>query len=167
MNKSAKEKKRGELYVLLNCFLWAFFPVITVLSFGKLPSLISLAWSTLFSTVFFFIVLLFRNKWHEIQNPELWKYTFSIVLFVGVLFYGFYFIGLTKTTPGNAGIITLFDIFVSFLFFSIVKKEPFSLEHVIGSILMVAGAVIILVPGFKGINTGDLFIFIATFFPTF
>lgn len=164
MSPSSKEQRKGEFYIFFGGVLWAFFPVITILSFGKLPSLISLAWSTLFSAVFFFFVVLFRNKWYELWNWELWKYSFLIVLFIGIIFYGLYFIGLTKTSAGNAAIITLFDIFTSFLLFSIIKKEPFSFEHTLGALLMIVGAAIVLAPGFSGINVGDFIILAGTFF---
>jgi len=158
------EKRKGELYVYLGAILWAFFPVITILSYGKLPSLLSLAWSTFFSIIFFAVVVSYKKTWYQLKNPLVWKYIFFIVLFIGVLFYSFYFMGLETTSAGNAGIIALFEIFTSFLFFNLFKKEFISTEHIVGSILMICGALIVLLPNLRAVRIGDFFILAATFF---
>ncbi len=165
MDKSKRERRKGELYIFSAGFLWAFFPVITLLSYAKLPSIVSLAWTTLFSAIFFAVLMAARNKWNELKSIALWKDTFFIVLLIGVFFYGFFFIGLESTTAGNASIIGLFEVFASFMFFHIIRKERFSFEHLIGSIFMVVGAIIVLAPNAGGVHKGDLFILAATFFP--
>src|SRR3989338_5770078 len=159
MNK----ERAGELFIFSEGATWGLFPVITVLSFKAVPSMISLALSTFFSSIFFLLIVLFRGKLHELKNILLWKYVLGIVLFIGVLFYAFYFWGLTKTTPGNAGLIGLFEIFTSYLLFNLIRKEHFSFESKIGATLMVLGAIIVLAPNFSSVNFGDLFILIATF----
>ena len=159
------ETRKGELFIFTEGFFWAFFPIITILSYGRLPSLISLGYSTLFASIFFGIIVLFKKTWRDLLNPLMWKYVFIIVLFIGVLFYSFYYIGLTMTTAGNASIIGLFEIFTSFLLFHVFKKESISLEYKIGSFLMVIGALIVLGKDFNHINFGDIFILIATFCP--
>src|SRR3989338_11346847 len=159
MNK----ERAGELFIFSEVATWGLFPVITVLSFKAVPSMISLALSTFFSSIFFLLIVLFRGKLHELKNILLWKYVLGIVLFIGVLFYAFYYFGLTKTTPGNAGLIGLFEIFTSYLFFNLIRKEHFSFESKIGAALMILGAIIVLVPNFSSVNFGDFFIIIATF----
>ena len=159
MNK----ERAGELFIFSEVATWGLFPVITVLSFKAVPSMISLALSTFFSSIFFLLIVLFRGKLHELKNILLWKYVLGIVLFIGVLFYAFYFWGLTKTTPGNAGLIGLFEIFTSYLLFNLIRKEHFSFESKIGAALMILGAIIVLAPNFSSVNFGDLFILIATF----
>ena len=160
-----RDKRMGEIYVYLGAVLWAFFPVITILSYGRLPSLLSLAWSTFFSVFFFAIVVSYKKTWYQLKNPLVWKYIFFIVLFIGVLFYSFYFIGLETTSAGNSGIIALFEVFTSFLFFNLFKKEFISAEHISGSILMICGAFIVLLPNLHAVQIGDFFILAATFFP--
>jgi drug/metabolite transporter (DMT)-like permease len=162
MTKS--EKRKGEIYIYIGAILWAFFPVITILSYGKLPSLLSLAWSTFFSVIFFSVVVSYKKTWYQLKNPLVWKYIFFIVLFIGVLFYSFYFTGLETTSAGNAGIIALFEVFTSFLFFNLFKKEFISTEHIVGSILMICGALIVLLPNLRAVRIGDFFILAATFF---
>lgn len=157
------EQRKGEGLIFLEGFFWAFFPIVTVLSYAKIPSLLSLAWSTLLAGVFFGCIVLYKRKWHEFKNPLLWKYVLGVVFFIGLLFYGFYFAGLTKTTAGNASLIALFEVFTSFIFFHLLRKDTISLEYTIGSLLMVGGATIVLLPNFSEINFGDLLILAATF----
>lgn len=161
--ENIREQRKGEVLVFSSAFLWSFFPIITVLSYAALPSLFSLAWGIVFAALFFAVFVTYRRKWGELRDPLLWKYCFYITLFIGVLYYGFYFAGLETTTPGNAAIIALFEVFTSFLFFHVFRKEEISLEHKLGAVLMVIGAIIVLGRDFSGINAGDLFILAATF----
>jgi len=163
MTESNPETKRGEKYLFIEIVLWAFFPIVTTLTYAHLPSLISLGWSTLFAAIFFGGVVLYRKSWREMQNLLLWKYIAGIVLFTGVLFYVFYFVGLKYTTPGNAALIALFEVFTSFVFFNILRGEYMSRDHKIGAVLMVIGALIVLAPNFSGINIGDFLVLGATF----
>ncbi len=160
-----KPERKGELFIFSALFLWGFFPIITVLTYGTLPSLISLGYSTLISAVFFAIVMSVRKRWRELADPLLWKYCLGIALFIGVLYYGFFFFGLSKTTSGNASIISSAELLTSFIFFNIWKKEFFSTDHIIGALCMIAGTVIILVPNYSGVHAGDFLVLLSVCFP--
>lgn len=159
--KNMSETRKGELLIFTAGFFWSFFPIITVLTYSTLPSLASLAWSTLFATFLFAGVVSYRKKWSELRNVQLWKYSLLIALFIGILYYSFIYIGLESTTPGNMMVIALFEIFTSFLLFNVFQKEQISFEHKIGALLMVIGAGIVLIRDFSGINIGDVFILVA------
>ena len=161
------EQRKGELYVVSAGAIFGLFPVLVVLTYDALSSLASLAWSTLFATLFFAVLIVYRGRWRELTNPAIWKHGALITLFIGVLFYGFYFFGLEHTSPGNAAIIVLFQVFTAFLFFNVFRKENISTGHKLGAILMVIGAVVVLGRNFSGINIGDVLILIATFFTPF
>ena len=158
------EERKGEGFLFTSSFLGAIFPVLTVLTFDRLPSLISLAWSCLVSTLFFLVLIVAKRKTHELRNRELWKYSIGVVLFIGVIYYGLEYLALSKTTPGNVSIIGLFEVFTMFVFFNILKKEFFSRAHIAGSLLMIIGACIVLIPGYSGVHTGDLLILLAVCF---
>ncbi len=155
------ETQKGELFIYASVFLWSFFPIITVLTFRNIPSFLSLAYGTLLSSLFFAFMMSYRRKWHELKNIQLWKNGILIALYIGVLFYGLYFTGLTMTTPGNAVIIGLFEVFSAFIFFNVLRGEHIPKGHIIGGALMVIGAGLILIKDFSEINIGDLFIFLA------
>jgi drug/metabolite transporter (DMT)-like permease len=156
-------ERKGELFAFSNAFFQGLFPIITVLSYLALPNIISLAITTFISSIFFLILVIYKNRLPELRNPLLWKYIMVIVFFLGILFYTFFYLGLSRTSPGNASIIALFEVFTSYIFFNIFEKEPFSLESKAGTVLMVAGAVIVLAPNFSHLNLGDIFILLATF----
>ncbi|OGG79945.1 hypothetical protein A3A39_00995 [Candidatus Kaiserbacteria bacterium RIFCSPLOWO2_01_FULL_54_13] len=156
------EQRKGEWYVLSHSALWGLFPIFTVLSYATMPSLSSYAWSSLFALLFFGIFVAFRRKSSELFSLQLWKYILPAVLFIGVLYYGLFFVGLTYTTPGNAAIIAMFEIFTSFVLFHLIRREHISYTHILGSGLMVIGAIIILGRNFSGINVGDVLILAAT-----
>jgi len=148
--------------VLSAMAIGSFFPIVTVLSYAAVPSLISLGWSTLIAALFFGAVVAYRKKWKELAQPLLWKYVALVTLFISILYYGFYYIGLTYTLPGNAAIIALFEVFTSFLFFNVFRGERISWDYKIGALLMVIGALIVLGKDFSHINVGDLLILAAT-----
>jgi drug/metabolite transporter (DMT)-like permease len=156
------KEKKGELSMFVSAFLWAFFPILTVVMYRKLPSIIVLGWDTVFCGIFFIGLIAFRNRWHEFRSWYFWKYAIGASLCIGVLFYGLYFIGLSKTTPGNATIIALSEVLTSFVFFSLYKKELLSKSHILGAILMLVGAFFVLVPGYSGAHIGDFFVLGAT-----
>ncbi len=158
------EKRKGELYILSAATLGGFLPVGIVLTYAQVSGFVSLAWSTLCAAVFFGFLITYRGRWSELRNPLLWRHGFLITLFIGILFYGFYFSGLEYSTPGNVSIIILFQICTSFVFFNIYRKESILPAHILGASLMILGALIILGRDFRGINAGDVLILCATFF---
>ena len=157
------EEKKGEYFLLSGAVIGGFFPIITVLSFRAVPSMISLAVSAFLSTIPFFLTMLYKKRLAELKDPLLWKNVLSIVI-LWIMYYSFFYFGLTRTTPGNASIIALFEVFTSFVFFHVIRRDHFSFEFKVGSVLAVLGATIVLAPNFSSVNTGDLLILCATFF---
>lgn len=158
-----KEERKGELYILAEAVLWSLFPVVTVLSFSGFAPVVSLLWTTGLAALFFVIVMLYRGTWKELGSVELWKHAAMITLFIGVGFYGLYFWGLQYTSAGNAAIIALFEVLTAYVFFNIIRREPFPLEHRLGALFMLLGGVIVLGRGFSGVAFGDLILLAAMF----
>lgn len=156
------EARKGEWFIYSATLLGAFFPIITVLSYAAVPSLVSLAWSTLIAAAFFAGIVTYKKRWREIADIRLWRDVFFVTLFISVLYYGLFYLGLTKTLPGNAAIIALFEVFTSFVFFNVLRGERISFNYKIGALLMVIGALVVLARGFSGINGGDVLIVAAT-----
>ncbi|MFZ1720614.1 MAG: DMT family transporter [Candidatus Moraniibacteriota bacterium] len=156
------ENKKGELMIYAEVLLWAFFPIVTVFSFVTMPSLLSLAWSSVFACLFFIPIMAYQKRWGEMKNILLFQYVLGITLFNGVSFYVLYFTALKYTTPGNAAIISLLEILTTFIFFNVVLSEKISKEYVVGACFMLLGALVVLTPNFVGINIGDFLILAAT-----
>ncbi len=140
------ETRKGEWYIFGGGVLWAFFPIVTIVTFAGLSPMASLAWGTLLAAVFFGATVILKGRQRELLKREIYPPIFLIAFFIGWLFYGLYFSGLKFTTAGNAGIIALMEIFFSYLLFNVWKKEKFSLAHSVGAVLMLLAAAIILFP---------------------
>ena len=150
--------RKGEWCIAVEAFLRGFFPIITVLALNFIPALVALAWSSLFAGLFFGAVVAYRKLWHELKSALFWKYVFGVLFFNGILYYVFYFVGLEYTTPGNASIVALFEVFTAYLFFNVLRREHFSRAHTIGSILMLIGALTVVGRDLSGVNIGDILI---------
>lgn len=157
------ETRKGDLSIVSEAIIWAFFPIITILSYATLSPIVSLAWSSVFLVLFFGLIIVIRGKTKEIFIPQVWKYIPLITIFITLLYYGLYFTGLNYTTAGDAGIMALMELFFSYVLFNLWMKEFFSAAHTFGAVLMLLGALIILFPkaGFS-FHGGDFFVLIAT-----
>ena len=157
-----KEERKGELYMFAANVLEAFFPILTVLSFIYLPSIVSLAWTTFIAMIFFAVVLLIRGTYSDLRKSLVWRYSVYSALILGIAFYALIFWGLTMTSAGNLSILLLFQVFTSYVFFSVFKGEPFPKAHILGSALMVVGALIVIGRDWSGVNMGDVIILLAS-----
>ncbi len=163
LNESMDHRSRriGEAFILAAAVLWGLFPVVTTALYTALPPIASLAWSVAFSAVFFLLLFLVRGQ--RISLPP--RATLMDILWVTLLLaFGFYlllFIGLRETSPGNASIIGLTEVFFSFLFFHIWRREEMTTVHIIGALVMVIGAFIVLSHGADGLRRGDLLVLAA------
>lgn len=164
--KLTKERE-GEVFIFIQAALWGLFPVLTILSYGKVSPLVSLAVSSLFASAFFAVILTLKKKWHELKNWPALKDSLWTTFFIGILYYLLFFFGLQYTSAGNAGIIALTEIFFSYLFFNIWKKDPLPLLHIAGAVLMVVGAIIVLYPNLHSFRLGDILMVIASALPPF
>lgn len=157
--------KQGELFIFSEAILWGLFPVVSIISYKSLSPLSSLAWSILFATLFFGVIMTVQKKWKELWTPHIWKDILLITFFIGVCYYGILFWGMKYTSAGNMSIISLTEIFFSYLFFHIWKKDFISLKHLGGAALMLIGAFLVLFQGNFHFNFGDILIVIAVMFP--
>ncbi len=137
--------------------------MVTILTYSSLTPLFSAALGTLLAAAFFAIVLTLRKRWNHLLRRTAWKDMVLTSFFIGVLFYGFMFTGLRYTTAGNGAILSLMEVFFSFLILGLfLKHEQLSPRHVLGGTLMVLGALCVLLPNASVFQRGDLFIIAAT-----
>ena len=161
------QDRQGELLILLGAIFWGLFPVITILSLNYLSPLASLAWSTLCSIPVFALILGFKKNWKEITDPSALRDILLMTFFTGILYYVLLFSGLRHTSAGNAGIIALTEVFFSFLLFHVWHKDYISKGHIIGSCLMLLGAIVVLYPNLTEFKIGDILILLAAFIAPF
>ncbi len=150
----------GEFILFATLLIWCFFPIVNKLSFNTVPPVHAAGYASLIAGVTFLVVLALRGQLYFFKTCTVWKEISLSTLFIGILFYGLVFYGTSLTTAGNASVFTLFEVFFTYLILSVLtKNEAFVKEHIAGACLMVAGALIILVPKMEGqIAWGEIFI---------
>ncbi len=158
-----KEERKGEVYIIMETFLWSFFPILTILSAVSVPPILNAGISTLFAALFFVIWITKRHEWYMLKNT-VWREILLSTLLIGVLYFSFIFVGITYTTAGTAAILTLAGPFFSFIFINVLLgAEQNTARQYFGAAILVLGAVIVLFPE-EGmvLNRGSLLIIIAT-----
>ncbi|PIZ95331.1 MAG: hypothetical protein COX81_01055 [Candidatus Magasanikbacteria bacterium CG_4_10_14_0_2_um_filter_37_12] len=63
--KKLSTEKQGEYFIFGEAFLWAWFPVITIITIRYLSPLYALALSTLISSLFFAIIITCTKQWKD------------------------------------------------------------------------------------------------------
>ncbi len=159
------KSRQGDWYILAQSLLSAFFPIVAVVSYKSITPLVALFYSSVFTAAVFFLWFLAKPKWREFWQKQVLQELLLVALLIGVGYYGLYFLGLKYTTAGNASLIALMEIFYSYLFFHIWKKEEFDAGHIAGGLLMLVGAVMVLFNKVSGFRLGDLIILVAAALP--
>ena len=72
------ETQKGHLYIIFEGLIWALFPIVTILGLKNMPSIVGLFWATSFSALFFLALMIYRNKWSELKNLKVWKYSLGV-----------------------------------------------------------------------------------------
>lgn len=158
------EKQKGELAAFGAALLWSLFPIVTVLTVSALPPLYSAAIGTTLAALFFACMMVWRNHWSQLQRRAAWKDMLLATFFIGIVFYALMFIGYRFTSPGNGALVSLMEIFFTFVVVNLLwRHERFVPQHALGGACMFLGAALILLPDRAGEwNVGDIFILLAT-----
>lgn len=156
------QAKQGELFIFAEAALWGLFPIITVFSYSSLPTLYSLVGSTFFAALFFGGVLLAKGSWRELFRVTALRDILLSTLIIGIGYYVLTFFALQYTSPGNVSLVSLAEVFFSYLLFHFWKKEEIAKEHLIGCVLMVVGVIVVLIPNAHSFRLGDGLVLIGT-----
>lgn len=159
------EAQKGNIYILGEMILWPLFPVVSTLGLAGMSGIVSLFWVNVVATLFYIIVMFARGSWSDLRNKKVWLYSLGIVFFICVMLYVPFFYALSYTTPTNAAIVALFEIVPTYIFFHVIRKDPFKKKHILGICFAVIGALIVLLPTASGVHLGDWIILGAVFFP--
>lgn len=154
------KEREGELLVGGLSILESWFPILSIVAISYIGALHTYAFS-LFVSLFFFISLMFKKRlFSELKNRDAYKDLLLTSFYITTLF-TLVFIGMQFTTAGNMSVIMFTQLFFSYLYFNLFKKEKIDLIHSIGAFIMGIGAIIILIPDDLIFNKGDLIILIA------
>jgi drug/metabolite transporter (DMT)-like permease len=159
------EKRQAEGILLLKNIFSGLFPVLTVVAYANhLSPLNTLAWSYFVATIFFAIILTIKKEWKKnIANVQAIRDVVLAVLFIAIGYHVLYYIALSFTSPQNVALIGLTEAAFSFIIIGLIaKKEPVSISHLLGAMLMLFAAGIILFNNAQAsLNIGDLLMLFA------
>lgn len=159
-------ERGGEFFIFSESILWGAFPVVSVFASEFAPPFFVVAWSTFFAAIFFAGLLTIQKKWKEIFFRSAWQPIFFATILIAVIYYALFFLGLQRTSIGNAAIIVQMEVWFSFVFFGLIlRKEKYSRAAIFGAATMFGGVLFILFPGKFELNQGDFLILLATIFP--
>jgi len=158
-----KPKISGELYILLEVFLWSLVPIISIITFATIPPLFTAAISIFCAAIFFATNLTINKEWKTTTSSETWKNILGATIILGILFYTFLFIGMKHTTASNTSLILNMEVFFAMIILGpLVKQEKINNLQILGAILMVVGSSFIIFPGTFHPNKGDILILLIT-----
>ncbi len=155
------KKSTGRRTVFAETALWSLFPILTASTLAHVPPFTALTISTAVVCLILLATILATKHFSELRNAFAWKHAGLAAYCIDVVYYSFIFVGLTMTSPGNAAIIGLCEVFSSYILFNVLRGERIPTLHRIGGVLVVSGALIILCNGYTGFNYGDILIFLS------
>ncbi|MDF1877642.1 DMT family transporter [Sulfurimonas sp. SAG-AH-194-L11] len=155
-----EKEREGELLMLGLSVIESWFPILSIMSMAYIGALHTYMYSLIIA-LFFFIILMFKRKrFSELKNRAAYKDLLLTSFFITTLF-TLVFIGLQYTTAGNMAVIVFLQLLFAFLYFNVLGKEKMDRVHLIGSVIMGIGAILVLIPEELTLNKGDLFILAA------
>lgn len=160
MPKSTEQ--RGDIICITQAILWSLFPVVFVFILASVPPMRATAIATSISCLFFATLLTVKGIWSQLLDRRAWRGFLMTTLCLGIINYGLLSIGLKSTGAGNGGILSLTEVFFSFLILSVIlRHERLALRHIIGAVLTVGGVIIVLLPKSSAVWLGGELLVIA------
>lgn len=159
-----KEEKIGELYLLGELLLYSLFPLIINLTSKSMPPILFAALSSAIAGIIFSTHLVLKKQLKEVFNKKAFLYSLGVTIFIVIIPSSFIFTGTKLTTSVNTAIFLQTEVLFALLICSIFFKEKLTIYRILGSFLILAGAITVLYNGSFQINKGDILIIIGTFF---
>lgn len=153
-NMSHKNQHKGEAFALTLSVLEAHFPIFAFFTVTALGALYAYFYSLLIGTLLLIVWFIARGKLNELKRTDAYKDLALTSLFITSLF-GLIFVALQTTSPSHVAIILFLQVLFSYLFLGRRPGETLSKAHLIGVVLMSAGAIIILFPNSLTLVLGD------------
>jgi len=138
----------GNLILLCGMLTWGLYSVLGKKVMTRYSSLETTAIGIFFGTILFFGLALTEQFWtHPIMaDPAFWLHILYLGIFVTVLGFLFYFIGIENLGASRAAVfISLVPVFGA-LFSILILSEPLYWTFVVGLILVVVGILVINYP---------------------
>lgn len=161
MTSAERSERIGVICVLLEAALWGLFPILGKIGTAAIPPITFIAVSLVVAAISCLVYSAFSGTLHELTERRAYVPLLLVALFIIVVPYTIYFLGIQHTSGVNASVLLLSEIIFMLLF------TPFMGEHttphkVIGAVGVLIGALCILYRGTFIPNIGDMLIIAST-----
>ncbi len=154
------KEREGELLMLGLTILESWFPILSIVAMSYVGALHTYMYSLAIAFFFYMPIMYKRDRFKELKNRAAYKDLLLTTFWITFIF-TFIFIGMRYTTAGNMAVIVFLQVLFSYLYFNVFGKEKMGTIHLIGAVIMTAGALIILFPENFEFNKGDWFILLS------
>ena len=148
------KEREGELLMLGLTVLESWFPILSIVAISYVGALHTYMYSLAIAFFFYMAIMYKRDRFKELKNRAAYKDLLLTTFWITFIF-TLIFIGMRYTTAGNMAVIVFLQVLFSYLYFNVFGKEKMETIHLIGAVIMGAGALIILFPENLEFNKGD------------
>lgn len=153
-------EREGELLMVGLTILESWFPILSIVAMSYVGALHTYMYSLAIAFFFYMAIMYKRDRFKELKNRAAYKDLLLTTFWITFIF-TFIFIGMRYTTAGNMAVIVFLQVLFSYLYFNVFGKEKMETIHLIGAVIMGAGAFIILFPENFEFNKGDWLILLS------
>ncbi|MBT8348508.1 MAG: DMT family transporter [Sulfurovum sp.] len=154
------KEREGELLMLGLTVLESWFPILSIVAMSFVGALHTYMYSLIIALFFYVAIMYKRKRFVELKNKDAYKDLLLTTFWITFIF-TFIFIGMRYTTAGNMAVIVFLQVLFSYLYFNVFGKEKMETIHLIGAVIMAAGALVILFPKDFAFNKGDWLILLS------
>ena len=155
----------GMSLIFLSFFLASLYPILMLLVQGSFSiAMVSFIYS-ISGFCFAFPRVIQRKKLHQFLSFSIIKKSITITLIINVIYFQLLLLALQYSDPVRVSVLAMSNVFFAyFIYVLLLKEEKFTLAKLLGSVLMVLGA-ITFIGGFSSLNSfsiGDISILIGS-----
>lgn len=161
MTSSERTERIGVIFVLLEAALWGLFPILGKMGTAVIPPITFIAVSIVVGAISCLVYSAATGKLPELKEQRAYVPLVLIALFIIVIPYTIYFLGIQHTSGVNASVLLLSEI-IFMLLFTPLMGEHTTVQKVIGAAGVLIGALCILYRGTFIPNAGDMLIIAST-----
>lgn len=157
-----KQERLGEIFILLEVLLFSIFPILINQGTQTIPPLFLAGITTIITSPIFLIQLIHTKKLKEIVHPKGLLYSIIVTICIVIIPSILIFKGTKLTTSVNTAIFLQMEIIFAIPICALLIKEKISAARFFSSIIITAGAVMVLYNDEFIPNIGDLLIITGT-----
>lgn len=164
---SKKCERSAEMFIFASILFGALEPIAINYSVKLISPILFAGLYVSFCSILFFFYVLATKTFRDIFNKKAFKYILGLTALIVVIPSTMIFIGSKMTSGINTALLLQTEILFTLLICGAFYKEKITSKKLVSSLLILAGAILILYNGSLNLNTGGLLIIAATVFYPF